>query len=334
MPPLTGDDTSRARFGRVQHRVAKQPYTSPSQETLSQLRGLLRSWRCILLALREKGGALKLYTQSSLACEFRVTCFAMVTDHWGSSPRLLLSGEPNARVQREERLFLEGPRSRVEEFWRVLRIAREFLVGFRALHFVGPCVTVFGSARFQEGNPYYALARAVGSRLSQMGFTVMTGGGPGIMEAANRGAKEAGGRSVGCNIRLPHEQKPNPYLDRLVTFRYFFVRKVMLVKYSYAFVVLPGGFGTLDELFEALTLIQTDKIIEFPVILMGREYWQPVAVLLEQMVGMGTISAADLQLLFMTDSVEDMAAHIYTHVIERFGLRQRRAPQRSRLLRE
>ncbi|MEW6297736.1 MAG: TIGR00730 family Rossman fold protein [Thermodesulfobacteriota bacterium] len=258
----------------------------------------------------------------------------MSTDRPDSPPRFVLTRDPGSGARREERLFLEGPRSRVEELWRVLRIAREFLTGFRALHFVGPCVTVFGSARFQEGNPYYALARAVGHRLGRMGFTVMTGGGPGIMEAANRGAKEAGGRSVGCNILLPHEQAPNPYLDRIVTFRYFFVRKVMLVKYSYAFVVLPGGFGTLDELFEALTLIQTDKIVEFPVILMGRDYWQPVTVLFRQMVRVGTISAADLQLLFVTDSVEDMAAHIHTHVIERFGLRRRRAPLRSGLLRE
>lgn len=258
----------------------------------------------------------------------------MFRDRSDALPPVSSLVETNPKGQREERLFLEGPRSRLEELWRVLRITREFLMGFRALHFIGPCVTVFGSARFEEGNRYYALARAVGSRLSQMGFTVMTGGGPGIMEAANRGAKEAGGRSVGCNIRLPHEQKPNPYLDHMVTFHYFFVRKVMLVKYSYAFVVLPGGFGTLDELFEALTLIQTDKIVEFPVILMGREYWQPVAVLLEQMVQVGTISAADLQLLFMTDSVDDMAAHIHTHVIERFGLRRRKVPRRSRFLRE
>ncbi|MCS6927726.1 MAG: LOG family protein, partial [Candidatus Binatia bacterium] len=144
----------------------------------------------------------------------------MFRDRSDALPPVSSLVETHSKGQREERLFLEGPRSRLEELWRVLRIAREFLMGFRALHFIGPCVTVFGSARFEEGNRYYALARAVGSRLSQMGFTVMTGGGPGIMEAANRGAKEAGGRSVGCNIRLPHEQKPNPYLDHIVTFRY------------------------------------------------------------------------------------------------------------------
>src|SRR5262245_20974346 len=199
----------------------------------------------------------------------------------------------NLAPHTDERLFLEGPQSRLRELWRVLRIAWEFIAGFRVLHFVGPCVSVFGSARFQEDHPYYTLARTMGARLSRMGFTVMTGGGSGIMEAANRGAKEAGGRSVGCNILLPHEQKPNPYLDRLVTFKHFFVRKVMLVKYSYAFVVMPGGFGTLDELFEALTLIQTKKIVEFPVILMGRTYWSPILDFLSQMVRERTISAAD-----------------------------------------
>src|SRR5580765_7592539 len=156
--------------------------------------------------------------------------------------------------------LLEGPRARVVEFKRVWRIAAEFIRGFRALHFVGPCVTVFGSARFKEGDPYYQLAREVGKGIASLGMTTMTGGGPGIMEAANRGAKEAGGTSIGCNIILPHEQKPNPYLDRFVEFRYFFVRKLMLIKYSYAFVVMPGGFGTLDELFESLTLVQTGKI--------------------------------------------------------------------------
>ena len=148
--------------------------------------------------------------------------------------------------------------------------------GFRKLHFVGPCVTVFGSARFTAEHHYYVLAREVGQRLARAGFTVMTGGGPGIMEAANRGAKEAGGYSVGCNIELPQEQKPNPYLDRWVTFRHFFVRKLMLVKYSYAFIAMPGGFGTLDEIFETATLIQTHKIKDFPLVLVGKEYWQPL----------------------------------------------------------
>ncbi len=232
----------------------------------------------------------------------------------------------------EERFFLEGPQTRSSELWRVLRIAKEFLTGVRALHFVGPCVSVFGSARFQEGHPYYTLARHMGARLSQMGFTVMTGGGPGIMEAANRSAKDVGGASVGCNIILPHEQEANPYLDKLVTFKYFFVRKVMLVKYSYAFIVMPGGFGTLDELFEALTLIQTRKIVEFPVILMGRDYWMPSLTFLHQMVRYATINPEDMNLLFLTDSVDEAAKYIQVHAIERFGLHKRRAPQRSRFL--
>jgi uncharacterized protein (TIGR00730 family) len=154
------------------------------------------------------------------------------------------------------------------------------------------------------------------------------------MEAANRGAKEAGGRSVGCHILLPGEQKANPYVDRVVAFRYFFVRKVMLVKYSYAFVVLPGGFGTLDEVFEALTLIQTQKIVEFPVILMGQAYWRPIYEFLQRMVQEGAISAADLRLLLVTDSVEEAAAHIQTYAIERFGLKRRPIPRPSRWLRE
>src|SRR5688500_16509074 len=154
---------------------------------------------------------------------------------------------------REERTFLSGPRARLSELKLGVKIFFEFMRGFRAMHFVGPCVTVFGSARFKEDHRYYELGREMGRRLARLGLTGMTGGGPGIMEAANRGAKEAGGCSIGCNIILPHEQRPNAYLDRFVEFKYFFVRKVMLIKYSHAFVVLPGGFGTLDELFEALT---------------------------------------------------------------------------------
>lgn len=194
---------------------------------------------------------------------------------------------------------------------RVLRITGEFIRGFRALHFVGPCITVFGSARFAEGNPHYRTAREVGERIARRGFTVMTGGGPGIMEAANRGAYEAGGYSVGCNIELPHEQEPNRYLHKFVEFRYFFVRKVMLVKYSYAFVVLPGGFGTLDEVFETLTLIQTEKIEDFPIILMGTAYWRPMLDFVEgTLVREGTISPEDIRLLTVTDSVDEAMAAI------------------------
>ncbi len=210
---------------------------------------------------------------------------------------------------------------------------REFIKGFRVLHFVGPCVTVFGSARTTEEHPYYEIARRVGHGLSQMGFTVMTGGGPGLMEAANRGAKEAGGYSVGCNIQLPHEQEPNPYLDQWVTLRYFFVRKVMLVKYSYAFVVMPGGLGTMDELFEALTLIQTKKIQSFPTVLMGKEYWEPLVNVLKGMVIAGTVNPGDLELLILTDSVDEAMAHIEKHAVEEFRLQRRRASKRSWFLR-
>lgn len=211
----------------------------------------------------------------------------------------------------EERIFLAGPRSRWAEFSRVLRIGREFIHGFRSLHFIGPCVTVFGSARFTEEHPYYRLGREVGAELARASFTVMTGGGPGIMEAANRGARDMGGPSVGCNIQLPHEQEPNPYLDRFVEFRYFFVRKVMLVKYSYAFIVLPGGFGTLDELFETMTLVQTGKIHDFPLVLMGRDYWEPLLEFIRgTLVRERTISPGDASTLFVTDSPEEAVAHV------------------------
>lgn len=240
------------------------------------------------------------------------------------------TGEPWAKhTSKAERGFLEGPRSRSSELLRVFRIASEFIKGFRALHFVGPCVTVFGSARFNEDHPYYKLGREAGARLAQMGFTVMTGGGPGIMEAANRGAKDVGGASIGCNIVLPHEQKPNPYVDRFVDFRYFFVRKVMLVKYSYAFVILPGGFGTLDEAFEALTLIQTKKIADFPVVLLGKSYWQPLIDYIEKtMVPARTISPDDLKLLYLTDSIDEAQQYLEQHAVQAFKLtRSTRKPR-------
>jgi len=228
----------------------------------------------------------------------------------------------------DEGRFLEGPESRLAELTRLIRISLEFLRGFRSLHFVGPCVTVFGSARFKEDHGYYALAREVGQRLARCGFTVMTGGGPGVMEAANRGAKEAGGRSIGCNILLLHEQRPNPYLDLMVKFRYFFVRKVMLAKYSYAFVALPGGFGTMDEIFEAATLIQTGKMRDFPVVLMGSDYWGPLLNFLrDTMVPAGTIEPSDLDRLIVTDSPEDAATAIFTAATSKFGLRWERKPK-------
>jgi uncharacterized protein (TIGR00730 family) len=206
----------------------------------------------------------------------------------------------------DENRLLEGPRLRSEELFRSMRIFAEFIRGFRQLHFIGPCVTVFGSARFGEDHRYYKLARSFGNALAEAGYATMTGGGPGIMEAANRGAKERGGLSIGCNIQLPMEQEPNPYLDKFVEFRYFFVRKVMLVKYSDAFVAMPGGFGTLDEIFETAVLIQTGKIERFPMILMGSDFWErPMNFIRTRMVEDGVISASDPDLLRVTDDVDE-----------------------------
>ncbi|HVO93761.1 MAG TPA: TIGR00730 family Rossman fold protein [Terriglobales bacterium] len=231
-------------------------------------------------------------------------------DGWGSTP-----GAPEV-VQ-----FLAGPQRRVDELQRAVRIFFEFMRGFRALHFAGPCVTVFGSARFSEEHPYYSWARQCGAELAAAGFTVMTGGGPGIMEAANRGAKEAGGRSLGCNIQLPQEQKPNPYVDRWITFRHFFVRKVMLVKYSYAFIALPGGFGTLDEIFETATLIQTAKIREFPLVLMGKEFWRPLLEFMSnRLIAEKTIDQTDLDRMIVTDSAREAVEAITDAAKRRFGL--------------
>jgi uncharacterized protein (TIGR00730 family) len=217
---------------------------------------------------------------------------------------------------------LEGPHSRGFELRRAFRIFLELIHGFRALHFVGPCVTVFGSARFSAEHPYYALTRELGAKIAQAKFTVMTGGGPGLMEAANRGAKDANGVSIGCNIILPQEQKPNPYVDKWVEFRYFFVRKVMLVKYSYGFVAAPGGFGTLDELFEVATLIQTGKIKNFPVVLLGAGYWAPlVQFIRESLLTQAAIAPRDLDQILVTDSPAEAVAFIQKSVAEGFGLR-------------
>jgi uncharacterized protein (TIGR00730 family) len=235
---------------------------------------------------------------------------------------LLLPPRPPIGVPADEELrkFLEGPRSRRRELVFAVRVFVEFVRGFRALHFAGPCVTVFGSARFPPGHHDYELARAAGFGLARAGFTVMTGGGPGVMEAANRGAREAGGRSLGCNIALPLEQTPNPYLDRFITFRYFFVRKVMLVKYSYAFVVLPGGFGTLDELFETATLIQTRKVSSFPLVLMDTAFWTPLLGFLDHLVEAKTIEPADAARLIVTDDVDVAVDAIRTAAMNQFGL--------------
>ncbi len=207
--------------------------------------------------------------------------------------------------------FLEGPDGVLTELLRLARIVWQYIRGFHAFHNVKNCVTVFGSARFKPEHPYYQLAHEMGRLLAQEGFTVMTGGGPGIMEAANRGAKEAGGISIGCNIRLPEEQQPNAYLDKWITFRFFFIRKVMLTKYSLAFVVMPGGFGTLDEMFEMATLIQTGKVKNFPVVLMCKSFWEPLIKFMQDtLVAQGTISPADLAKLVVTDSPYEAIAYI------------------------
>lgn len=196
----------------------------------------------------------------------------------------------------------------------------EFIKGFRALHFSGPCVTIFGSARFKDGHPYYEKTEELAARIARLGFTIMTGGGPGIMEAANKGAREAGGRSVGCNIVLPHEQHPNPFLDRWVNIKFFFVRKTLLLKYSYAFVVMPGGFGTLDEYFEALTLVQTKMIAQFPIVIFDKAFHQNLLAHIEVLKQQGTISEDDTQYYLVTDSVDEAVAYIQQNSIVKFKL--------------
>jgi uncharacterized protein (TIGR00730 family) len=218
----------------------------------------------------------------------------------------------------EDRKLLE-PSSRSAflqtDTWRALRILSEFVEGFDALADIGPAITIFGSARVTEDTPAYAMAREIARLLAQEGYAVITGGGPGVMEAANRGCQEGGGLSVGCNIELPHEQSINDYVDLGVEFRYFFARKTMFVKYADAFVILPGGFGTLDELFEALTLIQTGKIRDFPVVLVGKEYWRG---LLEWMratqVEAGAITLHDVELLKVTDDPDEVCQIIRAYV--------------------
>jgi uncharacterized protein (TIGR00730 family) len=249
----------------------------------------------------------------------------------------LIDTEPPVRREPhpEEGRFLRGPQDRGIELLRAFRIFFEFVRGFRGLHFVGPCVTVFGSARFREGHRYYTLAREVGYELARAGFTVMTGGGPGLMEAANRGAQDGGGSSVGCNIELAHEQAPNPYLDTVVTFRYFFVRKVMLVKYSYGFVVMPGGFGTLDEVFETATLIQTAKIQDFPIVLVGTAFWQQMIEFMNStLLAAGTIELLDLEHFFVTDSPTEAVEHVRTIATRAFGLTYGPRPRRRWFLLE
>lgn len=210
--------------------------------------------------------------------------------------------------------MLEGPHNRFTELIFGFRVLFQFLKGFRKLHFVGPCVTIFGSARYKPGHEYYEKAREMGARVSDMGFTVLTGGGPGIMQAANQGAMEAKGKSVGINIELPFEQDGNPYLNVRVDIKYFFVRKVLLFKYSFGFIVFPGGFGTLDELFEALTLIQTQKMPWFPVVLIGKDYWKGLFLQMQDMEKGQTISREDMDLILITDDMNEALTYVQEKV--------------------
>ena len=224
-------------------------------------------------------------------------------------------------MNKSEIKFLEGPQSRWKEFKFTIQTMTELIHGFRGLHFIGPCITVFGSARFKEDHPYYDVTRQLSGRLARLGFTILTGGGPGLMEAANRGAKDVGGRSVGCNIVLPVEQQPNAYLDKWVYMKHFFLRKVLLVKYSFAFVVMPGGFGTLDEFFEAITLIQTHKIKDFPVIIFGKEYHDGLLKHIALMKKNGTIAEHDTTLYLVTDDIDEAVKLISEKSIKQYGLR-------------
>ena len=227
-------------------------------------------------------------------------------------------------IPAKEHVFLEGPKSRGYELAFAFKVFKQFIKGFRTLHFVGPCITVFGSARFKEDHPYYQQAVEFGKRIAQMGFTTMTGGGPGIMEAANKGAFENGGQSVGCNIQLPFEQKANPYLHTSITFEHFFVRKALLIKYSYAFIIMPGGFGTMDEFFETLTLVQTKTLTQFPLVLFGKEYYKELMEAINDMALKGTITKEDMKLVLLTDDHNEAMDHIHLYITSNYKVKQRK----------
>jgi len=227
-------------------------------------------------------------------------------------------------IPSKEHVFLDGPKSRGYELSFAWKVFKQFIMGFRCLHFVGPCITVFGSARFKEDHEYYRSARELGKRIAQIGFTTMTGGGPGIMEAANRGAFENGGRSVGCNIRLPFEQVGNKYVQTSVTFEHFFVRKALLIKYSYAFIIMPGGFGTMDEFFETLTLVQTKTITSFPLVMFGKEYYRDIWESMQLMAEKGTISKEDMDLVLFTDDIDEAMNHITKYIRTNYKIMPRK----------
>jgi len=244
-----------------------------------------------------------------------------------------MRGKADANRLTEDQVLLRSAPEfefRDSDTWRTLRIMGEFVEGFDALAEVGPAVTVFGSARVGRRNRYYGAARRVAAALARNGFAIITGGGPGIMEAANRGAKEGGGLSIGCNIELPFEQGLNEYVDLGMYFRYFFVRKTMFVKYAEGFVIFPGGFGTLDELFEALTLIQTGKVEHFPIVLYGKDYWNGLLQWIrERPLYEEKIGPEDLGLLTITDDVEEACAAIVNSRRNREAREERRAEERA-----
>ncbi|MEC5142476.1 TIGR00730 family Rossman fold protein [Chitinophaga sp. 212800010-3] len=225
-------------------------------------------------------------------------------------------------LQEEEKHFLEGPGSRLKELKFTLRMLTEFIRGFRVFHFAGPCIAIFGSARVKPESEYYEMARQMGAGIAGIGFSVMTGGGPGIMEAANRGAREANGKSVGCNIQLPAEQQPNQWMDRHFDCHYLFVRKVLMFKYSYGFVIMPGGIGTLDEFSEALTLIQTHKILNFPIVLMSKGYWEPLMPLFHKMIDSYMLEPDIMKYILLTDSVTEALEHLQQFVVTKYRLMQ------------
>lgn len=229
-------------------------------------------------------------------------------------------------ISNREEEFLEGPKSRTKELFFAVRVFWEMITAMRKLHYIGPCITVFGSARFVQGHPFYDAAKEFGKRIAEIGFTTITGGGPGVMEAANRGAFENGGYSVGCNIRLPFEQKENPYVHTSFTFRHFFTRKTMLIKYSYAFVIMPGGFGTMDEFYETLTLVQTKTITQFPIVLYGKAYYQPLMDYMVFLAREKTISEEDLKLVILTDDYNEAMEHIVTYIKGNYSITKRPRP--------
>ena len=227
---------------------------------------------------------------------------------------------------RREIGFLNNVQNRWIEFKYVVGVVKQFIKGLRTLHFVGPCVTVYGSARFQEDHLFYKQARHISAEIAKLGLTIMTGGGPGIMEAANRGAKDVNGKSVGCNIVLPHEQSHNPYMDKFVNIDSFFVRKELLRKYSIAFVIMPGGIGTLDEFFETYTLVQTGKLIKYPIVVMDKPYYKNIMQHLDKMIEEKTISPEDKDLVLFTDSSDEAVEYI-KNFIHDYNMRAKESPK-------